>query len=57
MYLAVGVNGVTGFDWVWLGLALLADIASYSSSAYSNRDKVPGYTKTTVTESTTQVAE
>ena len=34
---------VVGFDWVWLGLALLADIASYSGGAYK-RKEVPYYT-------------
>ena len=34
---------VVGFDWLWLGLALLADIASYTGGAY-NRRRVPGYT-------------
>jgi len=41
MYLMVaGVSGIVGFDWVWLGLALLADIASYGGSAYGNRDRL-----------------
>ena len=43
MYLIVGGGGVIGFDWVWLGLAFLADIASYSGGAYGNRDRIPGY--------------
>ena len=42
MYVCVGTNGVEGFDWFWLGLGLLADLASYAGSAYSNRDKIPG---------------
>jgi hypothetical protein len=43
MYLAVyGFNGIIGFDWIWLGLGLLADIASYSS-AYRERRSVPYY--------------
>lgn len=33
---------LNGFDWIWLGLALLADIASYMGG-YGNRRKVPGY--------------
>lgn len=33
---------VVGFDWVWLGLALLADIASYSGGVYK-RKEVPYY--------------
>jgi hypothetical protein len=43
MYVIVFVGGVTGFDWVWLGLALLADIGSYAGGGYGNRDRVPGY--------------
>lgn len=43
MYLIVGGAGIVGFDWVWLGLALIADIASYSGGAYGNRDRIPGY--------------
>ena len=32
-------GGIDGFDWLWLGLGLIVDIASYSSSACGNRDK------------------
>lgn len=42
MYLIVAGGGITGFDWVWLGLALVADIASYGGG-YRNRSSVPGY--------------
>ena len=42
MYVGVGVNGIDGFDWFWLGLALLCDIFMYSGSAYK-RNEVPGY--------------
>jgi len=43
MYVFVyGNNGIVGFDWVWLGLALAADIGTYSSGAYK-RKTVPGY--------------
>jgi hypothetical protein len=43
MYVIVAPGGVTGFDWVWIGLMLLADIASYTGGAYGNRDRLPGY--------------
>lgn len=33
MYVLVFAGGVTGFDWVWLGLGLLADIAWWSGVA------------------------
>jgi hypothetical protein len=43
MYVIVAPGGVTGFDWVWIGLMFLADIASYTGGAYGNRDRLPGY--------------
>lgn len=43
MYVIVSAGGVTGFDWFWVALAVVADIASYSGSAYGNRDRIPGY--------------
>ena len=42
MYVIVAPGGIVGFDWVWLGLALVADIASYSGGAYGNRGRL-GY--------------
>jgi hypothetical protein len=42
MYVLVSPGGVTGFDWVWLGLGLFADIAWWSGAAA--RRRVPGYT-------------
>lgn len=44
MYLLVyGNNGIVGFDWVWVGLAVLFDLATYGGSAYGNRERIPGY--------------
>jgi hypothetical protein len=43
MYVIVAGGGVTGFDWVWIGLAVVSDIVSYSGSVYGNRDRIPGY--------------
>jgi hypothetical protein len=40
MYLLVYQGGITGFDWVWMGLAVAVDIASYGGSAYGNKDKL-----------------
>ncbi len=34
---------LNGFDWVWIGLAIGADIVSYLGG-YHNRQQVPGYT-------------
>ena len=43
MYVIVSpVGGVTGFDWVWLGLALLADISMYAGGGVGNRKRVTG---------------
>ncbi len=41
MYVLVFGGGITGFDWVWLGLGLLADIGSYAGGGYGNRDRFP----------------
>ena len=43
MYVLVERGGVTGFDWVWMGLAVLTDISMYAGGGYGNRDRVPGY--------------
>ncbi len=36
-------SGIVGFDWIWLGLAVLADISMWAGGGFGNRDKVPGY--------------
>ena len=43
MYVICAPGGIIGLDWLWLGLALFADIASYSGGAYGNRNRMPGY--------------
>ena len=40
MYVLIAPGGVVGFDWIWLGLGLLADIASYSAGAREGRGRV-----------------
>ena len=42
MYVLVFPGGVVGFDWIWLGLGLLADIGSYAGGGYGNKDRL-GY--------------
>lgn len=42
MYVLVFPGGVTGFDWVWIGLGVLADLGSYVGGGYGNRDRIPG---------------
>jgi hypothetical protein len=37
-----GPNGIAGFDWVWVGLGLVIDIAVYSGSVFK-RKSIPGY--------------
>ena len=39
MWVLVERGGLTGFDWVWLGLAILADISTWTSGAWSGRQK------------------
>ena len=42
MYVIVYPGGIKGSDWVWLGLALVADIGSYGGGGYGNRNRL-GY--------------
>jgi hypothetical protein len=42
MYVLVLPGGVTGFDWVWIGLSVLSDISMYAGGGYGNRDRIPG---------------
>ena len=44
MYLIIAPGGVIGFDWVWLGLAILADLGTYTGGGYGNRDRIRKYT-------------
>jgi hypothetical protein len=41
-YVLVFPGGIVGFDWIWLGLGLLADISSYAGGAWRRKD-VPYY--------------
>ena len=38
-----GVGQIQGADWLWLGLAVLCDVASLASAGYANRNSIPGY--------------
>jgi len=43
-YILVSPNGVTGYDWVWLIGALVANLGRQGGSAYRNRQRM-GMTK------------
>ena len=38
-------HGISGFDWLWLGLAVVCDVMHYGSSGYYNRNRIPGYSE------------
>lgn len=43
MYLLVwGVGGISGFDWVWLGLGVILDLMKWGLIG-NNRKGIPGY--------------
>lgn len=41
MYVILAPGGVVGFEWFWIGLMAVADIASYAGGA--GRQQIPGY--------------
>ena len=44
---AGGTNGITGFEWFWLVLAVFLDLSHWAASSratYDNRASIPGYT-------------
>ncbi len=43
-YVLVWPGGIVGFDWIILGLALVADIAMWSGGGYGNRNRI-GYSR------------
>ncbi len=43
MYALVGIGGLEGFDWLWMGLAVAVDLMSYAGGAVGGRGRVPGY--------------
>jgi hypothetical protein len=36
--------GLVGWDWLWIGLAVLLDLMHWSHTIYTNRKAIPGYT-------------
>jgi hypothetical protein len=41
--------GLTGWDWFWVIMAVLLDISHWTSTIYSNRNQIPGYSGATPT--------
>ncbi len=33
---------MTGFDWFWIVMAVVIDLMHWSSTAYQNRNQIPG---------------
>ena len=44
VWLWQGVGAIQGIDWLWLGLAVLCDVANLGAAGYANRNRMPGYT-------------
>lgn len=40
MYVASFGGGLTGWDWLWIGIGLFCDITSYGSSAYGGKKQM-----------------
>jgi hypothetical protein len=43
MWVAVGLGGVDGWDWLWVALGFLADLATYSGGGWKNKGQVQTY--------------
>ncbi|KPK07907.1 MAG: hypothetical protein AMJ56_12595 [Anaerolineae bacterium SG8_19] len=41
MYVLVAPGGIVGFDWLWLGLVFVGDLAMYGGGGYGNRERLP----------------
>ena len=39
------ITGITGFDWVWIGLGVVMDVMKWGQIA-ANRHGIPGYPET-----------
>ena len=42
MYVSVAPGGMAGFDWLWVGLAVVIDVMAYGGGGYGNRNQIPG---------------
>jgi len=44
MFVIVAPGGINGlWEWLFIGLAVIADIGSYTGGGYGNRRRIPGY--------------
>jgi hypothetical protein len=43
MYVAVFPAGITGFDYLFLGLGVVFDVFSWFGGGYTNRDRMRSY--------------
>jgi hypothetical protein len=43
MYVAVFPAGITGFDYLFLGLGIVFDVFSWFGGGYTNRDRMRSY--------------
>jgi hypothetical protein len=39
----MGPAGITGIEWLWMGLAVTADLFSYAGGAVGGRGRVGSY--------------
>lgn len=39
--------GLTGWDWLWIILAVMMDVSHFYGSYRTNQDRIPGYSSTT----------
>jgi hypothetical protein len=44
--------GLVGWDWLWVGMAVMCDLAHYGNTYYQNRNSIPGSTSTPSTPAT-----
>lgn len=45
MYVLVQPQGISGFAWILLGLALLIDVSGWAGGGFGNRNRVRGYSR------------
>ena len=41
-YIIFYPSGITGLDWLWMGIAILVDLGSYAGGGWGNRDRLRG---------------